>query len=581
MKFLFCKILIFFSFCLLAQTIPIERITPWTKAGSQNNTLEVEVSLDFVNEGADPTVLLPNDEILNQLITIHEGKNIEVYFPVGSYKFTNPVSLPSNFRLIGAGADSTFLQFNPEANVNLINVRGALGAEVFDITENVQIGDTAIYLNLIKPLSVGEWLILTQDDSALITSDWAKRSAGQIVQVKKIEGNKITLNAVIRIELNLANNISASKLIPKENVFIEKISIEREDETVNQTSNIFFSSAVNCKVECIASKFCNFGHITLEKSSQIEIAGSYFNDAFGFGGGGKAYGVVLQFTSGDCLIYNNVFEKLRHAILLQAGANGNVISYNYSIEPFWSDTALPANSAGDLVLHGNYPSFNLFEGNVCQQIVIDNSHGINGPRNTFFRNRTELYGIFMNTSPASDGQNFVGNEITNDGFLLGNYALQGTDHFEHGNNQRGNIIPLGTDELPDFSLYLVETPTFYIENNSWPPIGPQNEIGAYENEAQFRYNSSALTACSEIKEPNVVSNLKSENIVAYPNPTNKLLHFKEQIEAKNWIITNSVGLIVMKGERLPINVSKLDLGLYYIIIEDKESQFFKSHFFKL
>jgi len=91
-------------------------------------------------------------------------------------------------------------------------------------------------------------------------------------------------------------------------------------------------------------------------------------------------------------------------VLLQSGANGNVISYNYSLNPNQSDSP-PANGAGDLVLHGNYPFANLFEGNICQNVMIDASHGINGPYNTFFRNRVQLYGIIMSPSPATDSMN--------------------------------------------------------------------------------------------------------------------------------------------------------------------------------
>ena len=51
-------------------------------------------------------------------------------------------------------------------------------------------------------------------------------------------------------------------------------------------------------------------------------------------------------------------------------------------------------------------------------------------------------------------QNFIGNEIPNEGFLLGLYAFAGTDHFKFGNNHRGELKPEGTGDLPDESYYL-------------------------------------------------------------------------------------------------------------------------------
>ena len=98
----------------------------------------------------------------------------------------------------------------------------------------------------------------------------------------------------------------------------------------------------------------NFAHVEVSNSIGINVENSYFKDAFAYGSGGAGYGVALQYSSGDCYVHANVFEHLRHSILLQAGANGNVIGYNYSISPYWTGTSLPTNAAGDLVLHGNY-----------------------------------------------------------------------------------------------------------------------------------------------------------------------------------------------------------------------------------
>ena len=92
---------------------------------------------------------------------------------------------------------------------------------------------------------------------------------------------------------------------------------------------------------------------------------------------------MLHFTTNECLVEDNIFNHLRHSMILQAGANGNIFSYNYSYDPYWTGVFFPANSAGEIVLHGNWPYANLFEGNDVGNIVIDNSHDANGPHNTF------------------------------------------------------------------------------------------------------------------------------------------------------------------------------------------------------
>ena len=103
----------------------------------------------------------------------------------------------------------------------------------------------------------------------------------------------------------------------------------------------------------------------------------------------------------------------------QTGVNGNVIAYNYSIEPNRSE--FPAEASADISLHGHYPFSNLFEGNIVQNIQIDLTHGPNGPFNTFFRNRAELYGIVMSSGIVqNDSINELQEEIQN--MTLNNYS---------------------------------------------------------------------------------------------------------------------------------------------------------------
>ena len=72
-------------------------------------------------------------------------------------------------------------------------------------------------------------------------------------------------------------------------------------------------------------------------------------------------------------------------MLVQAGANCNVFSYNYSLEPYQS----PPLFMSDISIHGNYPYANLFEENKVFAILADDYHGDNGPYNAIVRNYTD------------------------------------------------------------------------------------------------------------------------------------------------------------------------------------------------
>ncbi|MEJ7588965.1 MAG: hypothetical protein WKI04_15525 [Ferruginibacter sp.] len=200
---------------------------------------------------------------------------------------------------------------------------------------------------------------------------------------------------------------------------------------------------------------------------------------------GEGYGIACELTSGECLVENNIFKHLRHSMLLQSSANGNVFAYNYSIEPYKSES-FPNDLSADIALHGNYPYLNLFEGNIAQNISIDAAHGINGPFNTFFRNRAASYGISI-SSGGGDSSNLIGNEITSTTFLKGNYLLQGSGNQEYANNKNNTIIPAGTAALSDTSYIYNATPGFWNIAASWPSIGFPNSLNSGTIPATARY----------------------------------------------------------------------------------------------
>jgi hypothetical protein len=85
------------------------------------------------------------------------------------------------------------------------------------------------------------------------------------------------------------------------------------------------------------------------------------------------YGIALYFHTSDCLIEDNIFRNLRHSLSFQCGANGNVVGYNYSRDPNRSE--FPANYGADISMHGHYSYANLFEGNIVQNIQLDQTWG--------------------------------------------------------------------------------------------------------------------------------------------------------------------------------------------------------------
>lgn len=464
------KTLLLLSCCLFlaslnyAQTLPSNRATDWTLAGYRGQMPTFNTVLDIQNFGGVGDGVVVNDTALQNALTALGGNSGIIEFPSGTFLFNSTIDLPDSVILRGNGANNTTIQSDLGGSGHSIRISGASVSSDTTMFITAATKDS-MYIEVNNPslFAAGDWFKIIQNDSTFVDYtqwSWALKRVGQVVQIDSILGNRIYLRSPLRLDYDLVRTPYMLKMIPKMNVGIECLKIDRIDDTSpQQTSSIYYNYAVNCWVTGVESNKCNNAHVNAFHSANLYVARSYFHHGHEYGGGGRAYGVMLQSTTSECLIENNIFEHLRHSMIVQTGANGNSFAYNYSWDPFWDGST--SNSAGDAVCHGTYTYLNLFEHNKLQNIVIDNSHGVNGPYNTFFRNHAATYGIFMSANNSPD-QNFIGNTITGTGFFQGLYILQGTGHFEHGNNHKGTIKPTGTNTLPDISYAYTSKPDFVL-----------------------------------------------------------------------------------------------------------------------
>lgn len=424
-----------------------------------------------------------------------------VWFPAGTYKFGSTISLPANIVLRG----ETDANGNPLATLqhdqggawaHSINISGSRSG-TWQAMQPAAIHATQITVTDGSVFSPGDYAEIQQaNDPAWDNGDvWAANARGQIIKITAVNGNVLTLEHGLRCAFEAQWNPEIQKIIPKQNVGIENLKIERVDATEpSGGSTIEFSLAANCWVRGCELNHCRQRHVEMQYSTKISITGNYIHHAYYYGGGGSAYGVECVFHTGECLIENNIFRYLRHAMLLQGGPNGNVYGYNYSREA--TRTEWPSDYAADICFHGNRPYANLFEGNIACFAWLDNSHGqAAGPYNMLFRNATTVRGILMSsTSPQSDSQNFVGNDPRS-------YSLAGSDHFQHGNRvgtSSYTITPSGTDYLDDYSYYLsldpetAVTPAWWTIAAAIPTIGPDATLPfqQFNNPAKARWDAA-------------------------------------------------------------------------------------------
>ncbi len=486
--------LVSWAFPLHPQVLPQSRWIDWHNAGLIGSKVpDYPIQIFLKDLGAVGDGKSSCDTALANALRQLNGKPGTVVFDSGKFLFTQSIHLPDSTILRGQGAGRTQLVFKPKAPVDFIVVSGQLLPRKYALQSDHKKWSYRIHTEPLEENMEAKWAIVRQRDFHLMYSAWAYGSYAQIIRIREKAKQYVISACPLRKEFLLADSAYLQFVWMKTGVGIEDLAILRLDATpTTQTKNIYFNYASDCWVKGVQSDTCNFAHVDISNSMHIEVSHCYFHGAFDYGGGGKAYGVVLQSSSGHCLVENNIFQRLRHSILLQSGCNGNVIAYNYSRDPFWTSNPLYPNIPGDIAVHGNYPFSNLIEGNLISHIWLDDSHGLNGPNNTFFRNRPYNYGIRMTN--ASPGQNFIGNEIpTNVQIpLLGNsYTLRGHDHFEHGNHFLRTIIPAGTDFLDDVSYYQHFTPYFWKPALPFPPIGIPNAMNGNNPVSYYNYFSGS------------------------------------------------------------------------------------------
>lgn len=503
--FFLCLLVIpLFSVC--QQVLPTYQTSNWSDLKNLDiPVLTDSVQINIMDYGGDSTGVLKNNIALSKALGYLKTTNKTgiVYFPTGSFLFTITVNLPSNTILKGAGAPATTLRFMMGGKGNLITANGVFNSTISYIIAGGIKNSYKLRISNPSSFNTGDMVKLIETDTDLMYSSWAYQNVGQIMQIKSIVGDSIEFYSALRLNYPASRNPYLVKINTIDNVGISCLKLIRGDNVTdgNQYSNIYFETTSNCWINGVQSDSTFFAHVVLSNSYHTVIKGSYFANSYNYGGDGRGYGIACQASSSENLIENNIFRRLRHAMLLQAGANGNVFAYNYSRETFWVQPPAPSDVSGDIVIHGNYPFSNLFEGNIVQNLEMDNSHANNGPYNLFFRNRAENVGVYMN-SGAGDSSAYIGNEVTTTvaqasmygGGLYGQYTLTGNGNFTFGNNILGVNKPSGTNNLPDVSYYLTNKPSFFTM--PWPSIGYPIAINSGTIPAKARFDANILTACT-------------------------------------------------------------------------------------
>ena len=164
-------------------------------------------------------------------------------------------------------------------------------------------------------------------------------------------------------------------------------------------------------------------HVWNNYSTRLTVRNNYmFLSRFS---SSTSYGYECFFGS-DSLIESNIMQAIAGDVIFNEGCSGNVISYNYGINGYYTQSAgfnMPMAN-----MHAVNDDYNLFEGNVGERYDGDIIHGTHNV-NTLFRNRiagsspacfqsqtgSNTYAAYLSTvyGPCNNGTNAINNYANN------------------------------------------------------------------------------------------------------------------------------------------------------------------------
>ncbi len=492
MKIVFILFVICSSFLFSQDSIiPADRTIDWNP-GIHGGIPEYPVGVNVKDFGAVGDSLTNDTKaFLDAIVAAQTGTAVLV--PEGKYRITETLKIQKSIVLRGEGYQKTKMYYDPLKKSSFIEFQNSHPKTPWiDVLGGYQKGTHDIEVSDITQFHAGDLVVILQNNDPQVFQPgksgavyWGDNVTGQMLLISSVEGSVIHTEDPLYYSYNPDMNPRIRKLNQVSRAGLESLYLERIPDNVGDVT-IGMLYAVNCWIRSVWSEKTYRNHIAISHSLGNEIRNCYFNHAHNFNGG-YAYGVSIAMYSTNNLIENNIFNNLRHSMIVQLGAVGNVFGYNFSTHPRLWNTYY--DLMADIVSHGHYAYYNLFEGNIAQYACIDNVWGTNGST-ILFRNRIEkrvkdylsprtvdTY-AYIYIHENNPGQTVVGNEFGYDGcssneVVLYDESIESTI-VHHGNYDYGKQSIQWDESISEktlpASLYHNTKPVWF-GNQPWPCIG--------------------------------------------------------------------------------------------------------------
>lgn len=387
------------AFAQITSPIPSNRVIDWTHNGipggvPNRTTVYATINASTYGNGAqDATAGIQS--ALNSC-----PANQVVALSAGTFRINTKLVVQSNTTLRGAGPQQTILDGHGNSRGMIVfgQEAGIWNPPLIAITSGLNAGSTSITVADASNISVGQLLAVSQEnDPAYVTNvgvggacGWCDegfsgtRTMGQMVEVISKNGNTLGLNQPgLYFNYSSSLNPAVSVLTTAGARYTGVEDLQVYMNNTGYTGNFLMDGSAYCWIKNVESNYCDGDHAQLFFSYRCEIRDSYFHDAFVHGPGGTDSDIMIASRTSGVLIENNQFRRMHATVMVNWGASGNIIAYNYSDGNF-KEQAYNCMMT-DLTFHGAHPMFNLWEGNVAISFTPDSYWG-SSSHNTAFRN---------------------------------------------------------------------------------------------------------------------------------------------------------------------------------------------------
>jgi Pectate lyase superfamily protein len=355
--------------------LPADRSSDWTQSGVPGGVPVRTTVCSNIGAGASQAAI---QSALNAC-----PANQVVQLAAGSYNVSS-LTIPSNVVLRGAGPQRTvltasgggagFIRFGPG--------RTPVASNSVSITGGATARSTSITLQSTSQVLVGSYLMITQlNDPGYVSitttngsCTWCDggigwngtRTQGQFVEVVGVSGNTVTISPGLYIGYT-RTPLATPMAMGAVNAGVEDLQVYMTNS--GYTANFRMEGAAKSWIKNVESNYTDGDHVQAHWSFRNEIRDSWFHNGYTHAPGQTESSIFIANKSSGFLVENNVLRRLHAGVMLNWGASGNVIAYNYFDGNF--DSAGYNSLFPSISMHGAHPMFNLIEGNIAAKLDAD------------------------------------------------------------------------------------------------------------------------------------------------------------------------------------------------------------------